>query len=67
MAPVRLGMVKPSTFVQTNDVLEVIERFLYSEKDLSTLLSNNKDSLAYNKRKKVEFIFLICKYFINKI
>lgn len=46
IAPVRLGMVKPSfiaaNFLSANDdVLELIERYLNSELDLTTLLQSN--------------------------
>lgn len=59
MAPVRLGMVKPSVFASTNDVLDVVERFLYSEQDLSTLLANNNDSSLLNKRKRVCYLSVV--------
>lgn len=61
IAPVRLGMVKPSIYNQSSDALEVIERFLNGEKDLTTLLSLNKDLITINKRKKVCIFF----FFIN--
>lgn len=44
MAPVRLGMVKVSSLSSSVDVMEVVERYLYSEQDLSTLLTSNDDT-----------------------
>lgn len=48
MAPVRLGMVKPTSMVSRSlsanaDVLEVMERYLNTEQDLTTLLTASEE------------------------
>uniref|UniRef100_A0A915EF78 E3 ubiquitin-protein ligase UBR5 n=1 Tax=Ditylenchus dipsaci TaxID=166011 RepID=A0A915EF78_9BILA len=51
VSPLVIGMVKPSIYSpsQSGDVLDVVEKYLNSEQDLTTLLSNNEDASVFGK------------------
>lgn len=60
MAPVRLGVVKPTSMVSRTlssnaDILEVMERYLNTEQDLTTLLASSEEPQGGKSAKRKRY------------
>lgn len=56
IAPLRLGMMRHSINLSTNDPLETIERHLNNERDRTTAIQQNTDETQTKKKVFICFI-----------